>query len=105
MLFRSYIIQSIDRKLDFEDIAEAKGLTSDELLEEIEVIINSGTKLDINYYLRQKIDEDKLEAIYDYFREEAKSESLSEAVKILGPDYTEEEVRLVRIKFLVEVAN
>jgi len=100
-----YIIQSIDRKLDFEDIAEAKGLTSDELLEEIEVIINSGTKLDINYYLRQKIDEDKLEAIYDYFREEAKSESLSEAVKILGPDYTEEEVRLVRIKFLVEVAN
>jgi len=100
-----YIIQSIDRKLDFEDIAEAKGLSIDELLEEIEVIINSGTKLDINYYLEQTIDEDKLEAIYDYFREEATSESLSEAVKILGPDYNEEEVRLVRIKFLVEVAN
>ncbi|HBG53185.1 MAG TPA: DNA helicase RecQ, partial [Rikenellaceae bacterium] len=64
-----YIIQSIDRKLDFEDIAEAKGLSIDELLEEIEVIINSGTKLDINYYLEQTIDEDKLEAIYDYFRE------------------------------------
>ena len=100
-----YIIQSIDRKLDFEDIAEAKGLSIDELLEEIEVIINSGTKLDINYYLEQTIDEDKLEAIYDYVREEARSESLSEAVKILGPDYNEEEVRLVRIKFLVEVAN
>ncbi len=100
-----YIIQSIDRKLDFEDIAEAKGLSIDELLEEIEVIINSGTKLDINYYLEQTIDEDKLEAIYDYVREEATSESLSEAVKILGPDYNEEEVRLVRIKFLVEVAN
>ncbi|HPJ82370.1 MAG: DNA helicase RecQ [Bacteroidales bacterium] len=100
-----YIIQSIDRKLDFEDIAEAKGLSIEELLEEIEVIINSGTKLDINYYLEQTIDEDKLEAIYDYFHEEAKSESLSEAVKILGPEYSEEEVRLVRIKFLVEVAN
>ena len=100
-----YIIQSIDRKLDFVDIAEAKGLTIDELLEEIEVIINSGTHLDIDYYLRQNIDDDKLETIYDYFRYDAKSESLSEAVKELGPEYTEEEVRLVRIKFLVEVAN
>ncbi|HHV03129.1 MAG: DNA helicase RecQ [Bacteroidales bacterium] len=100
-----YIIQSIDRKLDFEDIAEAKGLTMDELLEEIEVIVNSGTKLDIDYYLQQTIDDDKMEDIFDYFRYDAKSESLSEAVRELGPEYTEEEVRLVRIKFLVEVAN
>ena len=77
----------------------------DELLEEIEVIVNSGTKLDIDYYLQQAIDDDKLENIFDYFRHEAQSESLSEAVQELGPDYTEEEVRLVRIKFLVEVAN
>ena len=65
---------------------------------------NAG-RLDIDYYLRQNIDDDKLETIYDYFRYDAKSESLSEAVKELGPEYTEEEVRLVRIKFLVEVAN
>ncbi|MFA5444439.1 MAG: DNA helicase RecQ [Bacteroidales bacterium] len=100
-----YIIQSIDRKMDFEDIADAKGLTMDELLEEIEVIVNSGTKLDIDYYLQQAIDDDKLENIFDYFRYEAQSESLSEAVKELGNEYSEEEVRLVRIKFLVEVAN
>lgn len=104
-LNKVYIIQSIDRKMDFEDIAEAKGLSMDELLEEIEVIVNSGTKLDIDYYLEQTIDDDKLEDIFDYFRYEAQSESLSEAVKELGSDYSEEEVRLVRIKFLVEVAN
>ena len=104
-LNKVYIIQSIDRKMDFEDIAEAKGLSMDELIEEIEVIVNSGTKLDIDYYLEQTIDDDKLEDIFDYFRYEAQSESLSEAVKELGSDYSEEEVRLVRIKFLVEVAN
>lgn len=104
-LNKVYIIQSIDRKMDFEDIAEAKGLSMDELLEEIEVIVNSGTKLNIDYYLEQTIDDDKLEDIFDYFRYEAQSESLSEAVKELGSDYSEEEVRLVRIKFLVEVAN
>lgn len=104
-LNKVYIIQSIDRKMDFEDIAEAKGLSMDELLEVIEVIVNSGTKLDIDYYLEQTIDDDKLEDIFDYFRYEAQSESLSEAVKELGSDYSEEEVRLVRIKFLVEVAN
>lgn len=104
-LNKVYIIQSIDRKLDFEDIADAKGLTMEELLEEIEVIVNSGTKVDIDYYLRQIIDDDKLEEIFDYFRYDAKSESVSEAIAELGPEYTEEEVRLVRIKFLVEVAN
>ncbi len=77
----------------------------DELLEEIEVIVNSGTRLNIDYYLEQTIDDDKLDEIYDYFRHDAQSESLEEAVRELGPDFSEEEVRLVRIKFLVEVAN
>jgi ATP-dependent DNA helicase RecQ len=104
-LNKVYIIQSIDRKLAFEDIADAKGLSMDELLEEIEVIVNSGTRLNIDYYLEQTIDDDKLDEIYDYFRHDAQSESLEEAVRELGPDFSEEEVRLVRIKFLVEVAN
>lgn len=100
-----YIIQSIDRQMLFEDIAEAKGLTMDELLEEIEVIVNSGTKLNIDYYLEQMVDEDKQDEIFDYFKDEATSESIEDAIHELGPDYTEEEVRLVRIKFFVEVAN
>jgi ATP-dependent DNA helicase RecQ len=100
-----YIIQSIDRKLQLEDIAEAKGMTMNELLDEIEAIVNSGTKLNIDYYLEQAIDEDKLDEIYDYFREEAKSESLAEAVEALGPDFSEEEVRLVRVKFFSELGN
>jgi len=104
-LNKVYIIQSIDRKLQFEDIAEGKGLEMDELLDDIEVIVNSGTKLNIDYFLEQALDEDKLDEIYDYFRHEATSESLEEALEALGSDYTEEEVRLVRIKFLSELGN
>lgn len=100
-----YIIQSVDRKLDFEDIAEAKGMTMEELLGEIEAIVNSGTRLNIDYYLRQSIDDDKLDDIFDYFRYDATSDSIEEAQDELGVDYSEEEIRLVRIKFLVEVAN
>ena len=100
-----YIIQSIDRKLDFEDIADGKGMTMEELLGEIEAIVNSGTRLNIDYYLRQSIDDDKLEDIFDYFRHDAVSDSIEEAQNALGVDYTEEEIRLVRIKFLVDVAN
>ena len=100
-----YIIQSIDRKLQFEDIAEGKGLQMDELLDDIEAIVNSGTKLNIDYYLEQALDEDKLEEIFHYFRHEAASESLKDALEALGSDYTEEEVRLVRIKFLSELGN
>ena len=100
-----YIIQSIDRKLQFEDIAEARGLQMDELFDEIEAIVNAGTKLNIDYYLEQALDEDKLEEIYHYFRHEATSESIEEAMEALGPDFTEEEVRLVRIKFLSELGN
>ena len=100
-----FIIQSIDRRLPFDDIARNKDMDLDELLDEIESIVGSGTRLNIDYYIRQTIDEDKVDDIYDYFKEEADSDSVTEAMKELGPDYTEEEVRLVRIKFLSEVGN
>ena len=100
-----FIIQSIDRKMDFEDIARAKDLDFDELLTEIEGIVNSGTKLDISYYLREFMDEDKIEDIYLYFKEDAQSDSLDAAIDELGADYTEEEIRLVRIKFMCEQGN
>lgn len=100
-----FIIQSIDRKMDFEDIARAKDLDFDELLTEIEGIVNSGTKLDISYYLREFMDEDKIEDIYLYFKEDAESDSLDAAIEELGAEYTEEEIRLVRIKFMCEQGN
>ena len=100
-----FIIQSIDRKMDFEDIARTKYLDFDELLTEIEGIVNSGTKLDISYYLRDFMDEDKIEDIYLYFKEDAESDSLDAAIDELGADYTEEEIRLVRIKFICEQGN
>jgi ATP-dependent DNA helicase RecQ len=97
-----YIIQSIDRQMDFNDIAHAKDLDFDELLTEIEAIVNSGTRLNISYYIDDVMDEDKAEEIYLYFKEDAQSDSLSEAQKELGGDFTEEEIRLVRIKFMCE---
>ena len=100
-----FIIQSIDRKLPLEDIAEAKGLEMDELIDEIEAIVYSGTKLDINYYIAENLDDDTVEDIYGYFRNEAESDSIAEALEELGTDYDERDVRLVRIKFLCEVAN
>ena len=100
-----YIIQSIDRKLPLEDIADARGLEMEELLDEIEGIVAAGTKLDINYYILQTVDDDVVADIYDYFRNDAESDSLEDAIKELGPDYDETEIRLVRIKFLSEVAN
>jgi ATP-dependent DNA helicase RecQ len=100
-----HIIQSIDRKLDLEDIAEAKGMEIDELLTEIEHIMTSGTKINLNYYIDKIIDEDKQEEVYDYFRE-AKSDSIQDALKELGEnDYSEEEVRLMRIKFISEFGH
>ncbi len=105
-LLKVYIIQSIDRKMDLEDIANAKNLEMDELLNEIEAIVNSGTKINLDYYINQVIDEDKQEEIFDYFRNEAETESLEEALVALGDeDYTEEEIRLMRIKFLSEMGN
>ena len=100
-----FIIQSIDRKLDFEDIAKAKDLEFSELLTEIEAIVNSGTKLNIDYYIEEMIDDDKAEDIYLYFKEDATSDSLDDAMKELGADYTEEEIRLIRIKFICEQGN
>ena len=100
-----FIIQSIDRKMDFEDIARAKNLDMDELLGEIETIVNSGTRLDIQYYLNTIMDEDKVEDIYLYFKEDAETDSLEDAIEELGSEYSEEEIRLVRIKFISEVAN
>lgn len=100
-----YIIQSIDRKLPFEDIARTKDMDFEELLDEIESIVNSGTRLNIDYYIKQTIDEDKVDDIYYFFRDEADTDSVTDAMKELGGDYTEEEVRLVRIKFLSELGN
>jgi len=100
-----YIIQSIDKKLSLNDIAIGKNLTVSELLSEIEKIVSSGTKLDLNYYVDELIDEDHEEEIYDYFME-ADSDSIEDALKELGEDeFSEEEIRLMRIKFLSDVAN
>ena len=99
-----FIIQSVDKKLSFEDIADARGMEMDELIDEIEAIVSTGTKLDINYYIRQAVDDDIVEEIFDYFKEEATSDSIEEAKEKLGPDYDEMEIRLVRMKFLCEVA-
>ena len=105
-LLKVFIIQSIDRKMDLEDIAEAKNLVMPELLNEIEAIVNSGTKINIDYYIDKTIDEEKRQEIFDYFHQEAETEAIDEAIKYLGEeDFTEEEIRLIRIKFLSELGN
>ena len=98
------IIQSIDRKVALDDIASAKGIDFSELLDEIEAIVYSGTKLNIDYFLEEIMDEDHMLDIYDYFKE-SETDSLDDAMDELGEDYTEEEIRLVRVKFLSEMAN
>ena len=100
-----YIIQSIDMKRPLEDIAEAKGLEMPELISEIEAIVNSGTRINLDYYINMTIDEERQHDIYSYFREEAESDSLEDAIKELGNEFEEEEIRLVRIKFLSEMGN
>jgi ATP-dependent DNA helicase RecQ len=100
-----YIIQSIDRKIALEDIALAKNLNFDELLAEIESIVGSGTRIDLNYYIEEFIDPYHQEEIFEYFRK-AESDSITEALKEMGEDeYTEEEIRLMRIKFMSELGN
>ena len=99
------IIQSIDRRMDLEDIAEARGMEMDELLSEIEAIVSSGTKLNLDYYIENNLDEEIVEEIYRYFKEEATSDDVQAAIDALGPDYYENEVRLVRLKFLCEIAS
>ena len=100
-----FIIQSIDRRLPLEDIADAKKMDMEELMDEIEAIVYSGTKLNLDYYLEQTLDEDVIDEIYDYFHDEAESDDLATVMEDLRDDYDEMEVRLVRIKFLCEVAN
>ena len=100
-----YIIQCIDRRMDLEDIAASKGLEMDELLSEIENIVEFGTRLKLDYYIKSHFDEDVVQEIYDYFHDEAQSDSVADAIRELGPDYEEIEIRLVRLKFLSEVAN
>lgn len=104
-LLKVFIIQSIDRKMDLEDIANAKNLEMPELLTEIEAIVNSGTKINLDYYIDKVVDEEKQEEVFDYFRNEAQSESIDEAISALDDDYTEEEIRLMRIKFMSEMGN
>lgn len=98
------IIQDIDRKLPLDDLATAQGMEFDELLDNIEDIVNSGTKLNIDYYLEDVYDEDQIDDIYDYFMN-SETDDLETAVVELNDDYSEEEIRLVRIKFLSEMAN
>ena len=98
------IIQSIDRKVALDDIAVAKGIEFDELLDEVESIVYSGTKLNIDYFLEEVLDDDKVDDIYEYFKE-SETDDVDEAIDELGDDYTEEEIRLVRIKFISEMAN
>ncbi len=102
---RITIIQNIDRRLALEDIAGALGLEFEELLTEIESIVQSGFKLNLDYYIRQNIDDEVVDEIYGYFRDEAESDSVEDALAELGEDCEENEIRLVRLKFLCEVAN
>jgi ATP-dependent DNA helicase RecQ len=97
--FKVYIIQSIDRKMDLEDIAEAKGMEFEDLVREMEAIVYSGTKLNIDYYIDEVIDEDRIEDAMDYFNE-AETDDIEEAIDELGEeDYTEEDIRLLRLMF------
>ena len=98
------IIQSIDRQIALDDIADAQGIEFEELLDEVEAIVYSGTKLDIDYFLEEVMDEDHIDDIYDYFSE-SETDKLSVAQDELGEDYSEDEIRLVRIKFISEMAN
>ena len=98
------IIQCIDRRLDLEDIAQMRGMDMPELMSEIEGIVSAGTKLNLDYYIDENVDHEVIEEIYDYFSNEAGSDSLADAIDELSPDYEEMEIRLVRIKFLCEMA-
>ncbi len=98
------IIQAIDRKIALDELAESKGLEFTDLLDEIEAIVYSGTKINIDYFLQEIMDEDRIEELFEYFKEE-ETDSLENAIEEFGKDYTEEEIRLVRIKFISEMAN
>ncbi len=100
-----YIIQNIDRKISLEDISDGKNITMNELLTEIESIVASGTKIDLNYYINEVVDPDRQADIFGYFKE-AETDSIADALKELGEEeYTEEEIRLLRIRFMSELGN
>jgi len=98
------IIQNIDRQIALDDIADAQGIEFEDLLTEVEAIVYSGTKLNIDYFLEEVMDEDHIDDIYEYFKE-SETDNLEAALKELGSDYTEDEVRLVRIKFISDMGN
>ena len=98
------IIQRIDRKVALDEIASSNGLEFSELLDEIEAIVYSGTRINIDYFVNDVMDEDHVEDIYEYFKD-SETDDLEDAIEELGGDYTEDEIRLVRIKFLSEMAN
>jgi ATP-dependent DNA helicase RecQ len=99
------IIMNIDKKLPLDVIAKSQQKEFDELITELEGIVSSGTKLNIDYYINDILDEDAIEEVYDYFMEEAETDSIDQALNEFDGDYTEQELRLVRIKFMSEVAN
>ncbi len=103
-MLKIFIIQQIDRMIDLEEIADAKGITVDAVINEIENICYSGTKLNLDYYIDHVLDDDRQDDIYDYFLS-AETDSMDEAMEELGDDYSEDEVRLMRIKFMSEYAN
>ena len=99
------LIQSIDRRMDLADIADNRNMDINELIQSIEEIVEFGTRLNLDYYIENNIDPDEVEDIYNYFKEDAESDSLEDAFREFGNDYDETDIRLVRLKFLSEVAN
>jgi ATP-dependent DNA helicase RecQ len=100
-----YIIQNIDRKISLDDLTNAKGISLSELITEIESIVASGTKIDLNYYINEMIDPDRQQEVFDYFRT-AESDSATVALEDLGDsDYSLDEIRLMRVKFMSELGN
>jgi len=99
-----YIIQNVDRKLPLDDIASSKGMSMEDFIKEMEAIVYSGTKLNINYWIDDILDEDQQEEIHDYFME-SDTDNIDDALEEFDGDYDDEELRLYRIKFISEVAN
>lgn len=98
------IIQSIDRQIALDDIADAQGIDFEDLLDEVEAIVYSGTKINIDYFLEDVMDDDHVDDIYEYFKE-SETDDLETAMEELGEDYSEDEIRLVRIKFISDMGN
>jgi ATP-dependent DNA helicase RecQ len=102
---KKQIIQAIDRRVDLDDLAESNGMSMEEMLDELEAIVFSGTKIDINYFIQEVVDPDDEEEIYEYFKE-ADNDNIKKAMEELGEDYYDEiHVRLVRIKFHCDLGN